>query len=55
MNAVIIGANGQLGRALRREFPDAVAMDIDELDVSDAAAVRAYDWSGVDVILNAAA
>ncbi len=55
MTTVIVGADGQLGRALRREFPDAVALDQEALDVSDAGAVRAYDWSGVDVILNAAA
>ena len=53
--AVIIGAGGQLGRALRQQFPDAAAMDLAELDITDAAAVRGYDWSGVDVILNAAA
>ena len=55
MTAVVLGANGQLGRALRREFPAAVALDRAALDVSDAAAVRAYDWTGVDVVLNAAA
>ena len=55
MNAVILGASGQLGRALRREFPDAVALDRAAVDVSDEAAVRAFDWSGVDVVLNAAA
>ncbi|CCG04944.1 SDR family oxidoreductase [Blastococcus saxobsidens] len=55
MNAVIVGAGGQLGRALQREFPAAVALDRAALDVTDAAAVRAYDWSGVDVVLNAAA
>ncbi|WP_209313658.1 NAD(P)-dependent oxidoreductase [Blastococcus sp. TF02A-35] len=55
MNAVIVGAGGQLGRALRREFPQAVALDRAALDVTDAAAVRAYVWAGVDVVLNAAA
>ncbi|MDK3256120.1 SDR family oxidoreductase [Blastococcus capsensis] len=55
MNAVILGAGGQLGRALQKEFPGAVALDRAALDVTDAAAVRAYDWSGVDVVLNAAA
>jgi dTDP-4-dehydrorhamnose 3,5-epimerase len=55
VNVVILGADGQLGRALQRVFPDAVAMDLPELDVSDAAAVRGYDWSGVDAVLNAAA
>ncbi|WP_347059018.1 NAD(P)-dependent oxidoreductase [Blastococcus sp. HT6-30] len=55
MNAVIVGAGGQLGRALRREFPDAVALDRSALDVTDDAAVRAFDWTGVDIVLNAAA
>jgi dTDP-4-dehydrorhamnose 3,5-epimerase len=51
---VIVGARGQLGRALQDEFPDAVALDVDGLDVTDAQAVRVHDWSGVDVLLNAA-
>ncbi len=55
MTAVIVGANGQLGRALRRHFPDAVALGRGELDVADAAAVRDFDWSAVDVVVNAAA
>ena len=55
MTTVIVGANGQLGRALQREFPDAVALDRSKLDVTDAAAVRGYRWSDVDVVLNAAA
>ena len=55
MRAVILGANGQLGRALRLQFPHAVALDRAALDVADADAVAAYDWSSVDVVLNAAA
>jgi dTDP-4-dehydrorhamnose reductase len=55
VTAVIVGAGGQLGRALRRRFPEAVALDRAALDVSDAAAVRDHDWAGVDVVLNAAA
>ncbi|MGY2084947.1 SDR family oxidoreductase [Blastococcus sp. SYSU DS0539] len=55
MRAVIVGAAGQLGRALQREFPGALALDRAALDVTDAAAVRAFDWTGVDVVLNAAA
>ncbi len=55
MTAVVLGARGQLGRALQAHFPGAVAMDLDELDISDADAVRGYDWTGVDVVLNAAA
>jgi dTDP-4-dehydrorhamnose reductase len=55
VTTVIVGANGQLGRALQRQFPDAVALDRAALDVTDAAAVRAYRWADVDVVLNAAA
>jgi dTDP-4-dehydrorhamnose 3,5-epimerase len=55
VTAVILGANGQLGRALRLQFPGAVALDRAALDVTDVDAVAAYDWSGVDVVLNAAA
>ena len=55
MTAVIVGAGGQLGRALRREFPDAVALERSALDVSDPVAVRDFDWSAVDVVVNAAA
>lgn len=55
MTTVIVGAGGQLGRALQAQFPSAVALDRSELDVTDQAAVRAYDWADVDVVLNAAA
>jgi dTDP-4-dehydrorhamnose 3,5-epimerase len=55
VRAVILGADGQLGRALRQQFPDAVALGVAALDLTDAAAVRAHDWSDVDVVLNAAA
>jgi dTDP-4-dehydrorhamnose reductase len=55
VTTVIVGANGQVGRALRREFPDAVALDRSGLDVTDAAAVRNYRWGDVDLVLNAAA
>ncbi len=55
MTTVIVGANGQLGRALQQEFPDAVALGRAQLDVTDPAAVRDYRWGDVDVVLNAAA
>jgi dTDP-4-dehydrorhamnose reductase len=55
VTTLIVGANGQLGRALQQEFPDAVALDRAALDVADAAAVRNYRWADVDVVLNAAA
>lgn len=55
MTALILGANGQLGRALQREFPEAVALDRSKLDVTDREAVRDYPWADVDLVLNAAA
>lgn len=51
---LILGANGQVGRALHARFPKAKAADRTQLNVTDYASVNAYDWSGVDVILNAA-
>jgi dTDP-4-dehydrorhamnose 3,5-epimerase len=55
VTTLIVGANGQLGRALQKQFPDAVALDRSKLDVTDPAAVRDYRWADVDVVLNAAA
>ena len=55
MTTVIVGANGQLGRALQQELTDAVALGRAQLDVTDAAAVRDYRWGDVDVVLTAAA
>jgi dTDP-4-dehydrorhamnose 3,5-epimerase len=52
---VIIGANGQLGTALRAQYPNARAVDSSELDITDRAAVEAFDWGEVTHILNAAA
>jgi dTDP-4-dehydrorhamnose reductase len=51
----IIGANGQLGTALRNQYPEARFGDSDELDITDKASVDTFDWNGIDVILNAAA
>jgi dTDP-4-dehydrorhamnose reductase len=55
VNCVVVGAGGQLGRALREQLPGALALGRRELDVTDAAAVRAFPWDGVDVVVNAAA
>ena len=52
---VIIGANGQLGTALRQKYPEARAVDANELDITNPAAVVAFDWTNVTTILNAAA
>ncbi len=52
---LIIGAKGQLGRALQADFPGSDLVDLDELDVSDAAAVDAWPWHDYALVLNAAA
>lgn len=52
---LIIGSHGQLGRALQVEFPAADLVDIDELDVTDPAAVAAWPWHDYGLVLNAAA
>lgn len=52
---LIIGANGQLGLALKAQYPEAQTVDIDELDITDKKSVDSYDWSNVDIVLNAAA
>jgi len=52
---LIIGANGQLGKALQAQYPQARTADMDELDITDPGALEAFDWSGIDTILNAAA
>jgi dTDP-4-dehydrorhamnose 3,5-epimerase len=51
----ITGANGQLGTALRQQYPNARFADIGELDITEAASVEAFDWSGIEVLINAAA
>ena len=52
---LIVGANGQLGQALQTQYPDARTVDTEELDITDAKAVKNYDWDGITVIFNAAA
>ena len=52
---LIIGAHGQLGRALAVEFPDAELVDRDTFDMSDPAIVSARRWKDYGTILNAAA
>ena len=58
---LIIGALGQLGRALQRDFPGADLVDlfagegVTALDVTDPAAVAAWPWHEYALVLNAAA
>jgi dTDP-4-dehydrorhamnose reductase len=52
---LIIGGNGQLGRALTSALPDAVSIGRDVLDLADPAAVAAFDFSPYETVINAAA
>ncbi len=60
---LVIGAAGQLGRALTQQFPGADRVDLaaaadgshDGLDVTDPAQVAAWPWAEYDLVLNAAA
>ncbi len=51
----IVGANGQLGQALQAKYPGAQKADIGELDITSKSSVEGFDWSGIEVIFNAAA
>lgn len=51
----IVGANGQLGRALHAQYPAAISADIEELDITNLESVNNFDWGKFKVILNAAA
>lgn len=52
---VIIGANGQLGRALQPLFPEAGLLDLPDFDIADLDAVTAYHWADVKTVINASA
>ena len=52
---LVLGAGGQLGRALSAAIPDAHAVTRAELDLTDAEAVAAWPWHEYGTVLNAAA
>jgi dTDP-4-dehydrorhamnose 3,5-epimerase len=52
---LILGAGGQLGRALVRRCPDADAVDLPEFDLADPSGWAGVDWDRYEVVLNAAA
>ena len=52
---IVIGSNGQLGAALCAVYPDAIAVDRAELDITDFESLDKMDWSSIDTIINAAA
>lgn len=49
---LIIGATGQLAKALQERYPKARVVGSADLDISDQEAVNAFDWTDVRVILN---
>lgn len=55
LRTVIVGGNGQLGRALRQLLPGAESVDLPDFDCTDPDQVAAYPWRGVGTVLNAAA
>lgn len=52
---LIIGSNGQLGKALAAKYPKAIAVDRDDFDMTNWEMVSSYDWSKIDTVINAAA
>ena len=50
---VILGCDGQVGRALQKVYPKAIALNRQQLDIADQAQVESYDWSGVGAVINA--
>src|SRR5690606_10967040 len=55
LKTLILGANGQAGRALQKVFPDAEAWTRDDFDISEPDAYAQVDWSQYDTVINAAA
>lgn len=51
---IIVGANGQLGKALQVQYPGALALDSTQLDITDSKAVESFNWGEADYIINAA-
>lgn len=52
---VILGADGQLGRALQEALPEALTLTRTELDLADPSTYDSVRWDDVDTIINAAA
>lgn len=51
----VVGGYGQLGNALRAEFPDAEFVDRDTFDMTSPEAWASRNWQDYDTIINAAA
>lgn len=55
MKVLIIGADGQLGRALKHKYPNAQLADINQLNIANKQQVESFNWKSIDTIINAAA
>ena len=54
-STLIIGASGQLSLALQDRYPQARTVGSQQLDISNSQQVEAFDWSGLQTVINAAA
>ena len=52
---LVLGANGQLGLALRKDMPDADFVTRTEFDVTDEAAYKNFPWKQYSTVINASA
>lgn len=52
---LVTGASGQVGTALKACFPAATFVSSAQLDLSNSAAIRDWDWSPYNTVINAAA
>jgi dTDP-4-dehydrorhamnose 3,5-epimerase len=52
---LVLGANGQLGLALRALYPDARFLTRQDFDVADAGAYESFSFAGVATVINASA
>jgi dTDP-4-dehydrorhamnose 3,5-epimerase/reductase len=52
---LITGAKGQLGQELVKLYPNAIATDSTDLDITNISNLEKFDWSNIKLILNAAA
>lgn len=55
LSTLILGAGGQLGRALAVAFPNAIALSREEFDLADDGAYASINWSTVGTVINASA
>jgi dTDP-4-dehydrorhamnose reductase len=54
-NIFIVGANGQLGTALRKKYPNSKHVDVGEMDITKKECIFDYDWTDIKYLINAAA